>query len=132
MKKNHQHYQPKVVLAVLNYMIKQEIKMIRWGILGLGHIAKKFAQDIVSVHGAELYAVASRSSEKASSFANQFDVSVSYDSYDLLDHIAYQISLEYIIVDGNKFKPYKDVPFETIVKGDAKYLSIASIILMSK
>ena len=84
MKKNHQHYQPKVVLAVLNYMIKQEIKMIRWGILGLGHIAKKFAQDIVSVHGAELYAVASRSSEKASSFANQFDVSVSYDSYDLL------------------------------------------------
>lgn len=65
-------------------MIKQETKIIRWGILGLGHIAKKFAQDIVSVHGTELYAVASRSSQKASSFANQFDVPISYDSYDLL------------------------------------------------
>ncbi len=31
---------------------------------------------------------------------------------------------EFIIVDGNKFKPYRDVPHQTIVKGDAKYLSI--------
>lgn len=39
---------------------------------------------------------------------------------------------EYIIVDGNKFKPYKDVPFETIVKGDAKYLSIAAASVLAK
>ena len=38
-------------------MSKQETKIIRWGILGLGHIAQKFAQDIASVYGTELYAV---------------------------------------------------------------------------
>ena len=42
------------------------------------------------------------------------------------------ITPEYIIVDGNKFKPYKDVPFETIVKGDAKYLSIAAASVLDK
>ena len=42
------------------------------------------------------------------------------------------ITPEYIIVDGNKFKPYEDVPFETIVKGDAKYLSIAAASVLAK
>ena len=42
------------------------------------------------------------------------------------------ITPEYIIVDGNKFKPYKDVPFETIVKGDAKYFSIAAASVLAK
>lgn len=31
-----------------------------------------------------------------------------------------------VIVDGNRFKPYKDLPYTTIVKGDGKYLSIAA------
>ena len=39
---------------------------------------------------------------------------------------------EFIIVDGNKFKPYKNVPFETIIKGDAKYLSIAAASVLAK
>lgn len=39
---------------------------------------------------------------------------------------------EYIIVDGNRFKPYKEIPFETIVKGDAKYLSIAAASVLAK
>ena len=39
---------------------------------------------------------------------------------------------EFIIVDGNKFKPYKNIPFETIVKGDAKYLSIAAASVLAK
>lgn len=39
---------------------------------------------------------------------------------------------EYIIVDGNKFKPYKEIPHETIVKGDAKYLSIAAASVLAK
>jgi len=65
-------------------MSKQETKIIRWGILGLGHIAHKFSQDLATVEGAELYAVASRSHQKASSFANQFNVPVSYGSYELL------------------------------------------------
>ena len=39
---------------------------------------------------------------------------------------------EYIIVDGNKFNPYKEVPFKTIVKGDAKYMSIAAASVLAK
>ena len=39
---------------------------------------------------------------------------------------------EYIIVDGNKFKPFKDIPFKTIVKGDAKFMSIAAASILAK
>jgi len=39
---------------------------------------------------------------------------------------------EFIIVDGNKFKPYNDIPFETIIKGDGKYLSIAAASVLAK
>ena len=42
------------------------------------------------------------------------------------------ITPEYIIVDGNKFKPYKDIPFKTIVKGDAKFMSIAAASVLAK
>ena len=43
-----------------------------------------------------------------------------------------KIQPEFIIVDGNKFKNYKDIPHETIVKGDAKYLSIAAASVLAK
>lgn len=43
-----------------------------------------------------------------------------------------KIAPEAIIVDGNKFKPYKDLPFETIVKGDGKYESIAAASILAK
>lgn len=39
---------------------------------------------------------------------------------------------EHIIVDGNKFKNYKNIPSETIVKGDAKYKSIAAASVLAK
>lgn len=39
---------------------------------------------------------------------------------------------EFIIVDGNKFKPYKTIPFETIIKGDGKYMSIAAASVLAK
>lgn len=39
---------------------------------------------------------------------------------------------EFIIVDGNKFKPYKDIPFETIIKGDGKFFSIAAASVLAK
>lgn len=39
---------------------------------------------------------------------------------------------EFIIVDGNKFKPYSNVEFETIIKGDSKYLSIAAASVLAK
>ena len=39
---------------------------------------------------------------------------------------------EFIIIDGNKFKPYKEVPYQTIVKGDAKFMSIAAASVLAK
>ncbi|WP_442267468.1 ribonuclease HII [Tenacibaculum sp. ZS6-P6] len=39
---------------------------------------------------------------------------------------------EFIIIDGNKFKPYKEIPYETIVKGDAKFMSIAAASVLAK
>ena len=43
-----------------------------------------------------------------------------------------EILPEFIIVDGNKFKNYKEIPHETIVKGDAKYVSIAAASVLAK
>lgn len=37
-----------------------------------------------------------------------------------------------IIVDGNRFKPYQDLPWATIVKGDGKFLSIAAASILAK
>ena len=39
---------------------------------------------------------------------------------------------EAVIVDGNRFKPYGDLPYTTIVKGDGKYLSIAAASILAK
>ncbi len=43
-----------------------------------------------------------------------------------------KISPEFIIVDGNKFKPYKKIRHQTIVKGDGKFLSIAAASVLAK
>lgn len=37
-----------------------------------------------------------------------------------------------VIVDGNRFSPYRDLPYTTIVKGDGKYLSIAAASILAK
>lgn len=52
-----------------------------WGILGAGKIAEKFTQDLATVDGAVLYAVASRSIDKAEEFAENNKVMNSYGSY---------------------------------------------------
>ena len=39
---------------------------------------------------------------------------------------------QHLIIDGNRFKPYKDIPYHTIVKGDGKYLSIAAASVLAK
>jgi ribonuclease HII len=38
----------------------------------------------------------------------------------------------YIIVDGNRFKPVNDIAFSTIIKGDSKYMSIAAASVLAK
>lgn len=39
---------------------------------------------------------------------------------------------EFIIVDGNRFTPYQDIPFACIIKGDGKYKSIAAASVLAK
>lgn len=39
---------------------------------------------------------------------------------------------EFVLVDGNKFKPYGDTPYQTIVKGDGKMMSIAAASILAK
>ncbi|NER18683.1 ribonuclease HII [Spongiivirga citrea] len=39
---------------------------------------------------------------------------------------------EFIAVDGNRFKPFQDIPFETVIKGDGKYMNIAAASVLAK
>ena len=39
---------------------------------------------------------------------------------------------EYVLVDGNRFKPYRQVPHSCMVKGDGRYLSIAAASVLAK
>jgi len=57
---------------------------IRWGILGSGRIARKFAADLKYVKDSELIAIGSRSIESAESFANEFPVAYKHASYEAL------------------------------------------------
>lgn len=43
-----------------------------------------------------------------------------------------QVRPEAIIVDGNRFQPYRDLPYTTIVKGDGKYQAIAAASILAK
>lgn len=38
----------------------------------------------------------------------------------------------HLLIDGNRFKPYRDVPHTTVVKGDGKYLSVAAASVLAK
>ncbi len=42
------------------------------------------------------------------------------------------ILVEFIAVDGNRFKPFKDIPYKAIIKGDGKYLNIAAASVLAK
>jgi predicted dehydrogenase len=63
-------------------MKQSQPKTIRWGIIGLGNIAHKFAKDLLSVKDAHLYAVASRSQKKADQFASEYKVLKAFSSYE--------------------------------------------------
>ena len=41
-------------------------------------------------------------------------------------------NVSFILVDGNRFKPFKSIPFKTVVKGDSKYLNIAAASILAK
>ena len=59
-------------------------KKIRWGILGCGSIAEKFASDLLLSDNAVLSACASRSFENSKRFAKKFQATYFFDSYEEL------------------------------------------------
>ena len=68
---------------------------IRWGILGTGRIARAFATALRDIPGAELAAVASRSSDSAQQFGREFDIGRCHASYQALADDA-QVDIVYI------------------------------------
>lgn len=60
------------------------MQKIRWGVLGCGRIAKKFASDLQYVQGAELIAAGSRSHHIADEFSKEFGVAHIHDGYEAL------------------------------------------------
>ncbi|MCH5230217.1 MAG: ribonuclease HII [Muribaculaceae bacterium] len=45
---------------------------------------------------------------------------------------ALKLTPGHILVDGNRFKPFKEIPHTTVVKGDGKYMSIAAASILAK
>jgi predicted dehydrogenase len=60
------------------------MKTIRWGILGAGRIARKFASDLRLAEGCELIAIGSRSKQSADEFNKEFPVQYCHYSYEEL------------------------------------------------
>ena len=57
---------------------------LRWGIVGLGKIAHKFADDLMLIDSCDLTSVASRQMEKAIDFGSKYNVSEHFDDYEAL------------------------------------------------
>lgn len=72
------------VKSFQNYKRKGFKNALRWGIIGPGKIAKKLAEAIEGTEGSELYAVASRSLDRARAFSENFHVQKVYGSYEEL------------------------------------------------
>ena len=82
----------------------------------------------VIMREAAAYAVAKLDAEKIDEI-NILNASIA-SMHLALDQLA--VRPEFIIVDGNRFRKYHDVPHQTIVKGDGKYLSIAAASVLAK
>ncbi|PSJ18183.1 Gfo/Idh/MocA family protein [Nitrosomonas supralitoralis] len=60
------------------------VALVRWGILGAGRMADRFAVDLRKTPGIEVVAVAARSIQRAEAFAAKHSISRAYGSYELL------------------------------------------------
>ena len=46
--------------------------------------------------------------------------------------IQLKLKPEHILIDGNRFKPFQNIPFTTVVKGDEKFMNIAAASILAK
>lgn len=86
-------------------------RKINWGIVGLGKIARSFCSDLLLVEGARLYAVASRSPDKASQFASEFNAVKAFGGYaELLD--CPEVDVVYIATPHSEHKAWAQAAME--------------------
>jgi len=78
---------------------------IRWGLIGLGLISRKFANGLAFAPDAEIYAVASRSQEKADAFGAEYGASKCYGSYEELAQDP-NVDVAYIGTPNNYHLPH--------------------------
>ena len=83
------------------------MKKIKWGIVGPGNIANKFAKAVKNVEAAELVAVASRSEERGKEFASKYDIPFIYNSYE--DMAQSDIDAVYIATPHPFHKPCAEI-----------------------
>nr|WP_299345827.1 Gfo/Idh/MocA family oxidoreductase [Allomuricauda sp.] len=76
---------------------------IRWGIIGPGKIARKFAKDLLLTKDAILSSVASRSIQRAQDFAEEFDIPNILDNYQALFNSS-EVDVVYIATPHNFHK----------------------------
>lgn len=80
------------------------MKKLRFGIVGTGGIAHRFANAIKNVPEAELVAVASRKQETADSFGDEFDIPLRFSSYEAMAQ-SHDIDAAYIAVPHSGHMP---------------------------
>ncbi len=78
---------------------------IRWGLIGLGLISRKFANGLAFAPDAEIYAVASRSQDKADAFGAEYGASKCYGSYEELARDP-NVDVAYIGTPNNYHLPH--------------------------
>jgi ribonuclease HII len=49
-----------------------------------------------------------------------------------IDEVCAKVSIDHLLVDGNRFKPYGGIPHTCVVKGDNAYISIAAASILAK
>ncbi|MBQ7338768.1 MAG: Gfo/Idh/MocA family oxidoreductase [Clostridia bacterium] len=81
---------------------------IRWGIVGPGSIANRFANAVKNVAGAEVTAVASRSADRAREFADKHNIPNAFASYEEMANST-AVDAVYIATPHPFHKPYAEL-----------------------
>lgn len=71
-------------ISFISLLIQNEVHFMNIGILGAGNIARSMAETVAKMQDAKILAVGSRSIENAEKFANEFDISSRYGTYEEL------------------------------------------------
>lgn len=62
------------------------------------------------------------------------ELNILWASVEAMQRALAQLSIkpEHILVDGNRFRPFNDIPYTCVIKGDTRYMSIAAASVLAK